>query len=168
MTHIVWIVMDHTGYESQEIVAVYQTKALAESHVAAMDGWIEEFNVLNVLHPDVTDPEKLQKREIEAARNRQERAARKASDEARNRLVQEQRPNPPHMRLCACETFTSKEVGSLIPWTAHGYCAYCGGWAPRVFRQHMGENSIRSAIEYLAVHDRAKMRDITSKTTTES
>lgn len=160
----VWAVLD-ADYDRSWIVAVYPTQALADSHVALMGGWVDEQLVRNDLHPDATDPTKQAERAAETAREKakwqayQEQSARDA------RLVREQQPHPPHMSLCHCQTFTSRSAPTaMISWTGHGYCPYCGGWSPAVFRQQMGEDALHAAIDKLAEHDRVKMRAIVSAT----
>lgn len=154
----VWIVLDN-DYDSTWVVAVYPTEQMATDHVAEMDGYITEAEVLETLHPDVADPVKQQEREQEKAKQRKEWEAHQARQAANQRLVQAQRPNPPRMSLCHCQTFSSDN------WfvTEHGYCGYCGGWRPNVFRKHMGELALQSEIDKLAVHHREKMRLIVAQ-----
>lgn len=56
-------------------------------------------------------------------------------------------------RLCHCRTFSDST--SLL--TTHGYCRYCGGWTPEIFRAACGEESLQQAISELDIHRRTKM-----------
>lgn len=154
-----WVVLDH-DYDNTWIVAAYPSQALADEHVALMEGYVEEVEVRDSLHPDVRDPKKVAEREAEAAKSRREWEAyqkRSAADVAARAAV---RPNPPHMGLCHCETFSS----TLRFRNDHGYCSYCGGWAPNVFAENMGVVALHREIDKLAAHDRNRMREIVART----
>jgi len=148
----VYVVSDH-DYDSTWIVAAYPTETMAEEHVAAMGGYVEACEVRDALHPDVTDPKKVRERENEAAAAEREWRARERRDAAAAKARAEMRPRPPHMNLCHCETFTNPRFRN-----AHGYCGYCGGFAPAVFREHMGEAALQEHIDRLELWKREKMR----------
>lgn len=154
----IWIVMDSDDDDTR-VVAVYESQELAERHVSSMGGWCSAHDVMGEIHPDVTDPGKQAERAkiSENARASYERS--KIAAERNRRLVLDARPRPPHMSLCHCETFSSRTDG-LINWTEHGYCSYCGGWAPAVFKREMGSEAMHEHIDKLAECDRLKMREI--------
>lgn len=149
----VWVVMD-ADYDHSWIVAVYPNQGLADEHVALMGGHIHEADVLTSLHPDAIDPVKQRERaeEFQAARRQHE-----WHEQFRSQRAESADRARPHdkMLLCHCETFSD---GSFR--TKHGYCQYCGGWAPAVFRAHKGEEALQLQIDKLAEHDRNKMRKI--------
>lgn len=153
---IIWIVSER-DYDHQWIVAVYPSEELAEAHVALMGGIIDREEIRSALHPDATSPAKQQERAAAAEANRRQQAAYEHYMQQNEQLAEAAQPTPPQMGLCHCETFSKSPM-----WTAHGYCRYCGGWSPDVFRQHMGEAALQSAIHELAAHSREKMRQIIS------
>ncbi len=150
----IWVVTDG-DYDSTWIVAAYGSKSLADEHVSIMGGYAEEVTLRSELHPDATDPAKVAVREAEAEASKLRNEATAEHWRRHAEAVNGQRPRAPHMRLCDCETFSSKPM-----WTEHGYCAYCGGWAPRVFLKHMGPAALQDAIGKLALHYREKMQAI--------
>ncbi len=151
----IWIVSD-SDYDNTWVVAVYPTEAMADEHVALMGGDAEEIEVSETLHPDAADPVKQAERTAAAEKERRDYEDHRASQEAQAELRRNTRPRPPHMRLCHCETFST---GRHFV-NDHGYCGYCGGFIPEVFRQHMGEDALLKEIDKLAIHDREKMRQI--------
>lgn len=156
----IWIVMD-SDWDNTRIVAAYATEAMAAEHVALMDGNIEEVEVRSVLHPDATDPIKQRERADEESKRKQQYQASLDLQERSAKQRAEVRPNPPHMSLCDCETFSTNR------WLVnnHGYCGYCGGFVPEVYRKHMGENALQAEIDKLAIHNREKMRLIVANLT---
>ena len=157
----VWIVLDN-DYDNTWVVAVYSTESMASEHVALMGGYADEQNVRNVLHPDAVDPIKQKERADADEKWRLDNMLYRQRLEDNDQLVEAARPCPPHMMLCHCETFTSRTDPGGIQWTEHGYCRYCGGWSPTVFRDNMGEAALQAAIDELALHNREKMRQIVS------
>lgn len=151
----VWIVTDR-DYDNRWTVAVYSTWALADEHVHLMGGDIEEVEVRDTIHPDAIDPVKQAERAAEAEKDRMQAEAYDQQWRYDQERRKEVRPNPPHMSLCHCKTF-SKDDHFI---NAHGYCGFCGGFTPRVFRENMGEDALQTAIDKLAEHDRRKMREI--------
>ncbi len=157
-----WIVLDH-DYDNTWIVAAYPSAELAAEHERLMGGYIDEIEILETLHPDATDPAKQAERAAEADKRRHEYESYQARLAADAKWCSEVRPRSPHMGLCHCETFTGRGPNALIPWTEHGYCRYCGGWSPSVFRENMGDAAMRAEIDKLAIHDQEKMREIVSR-----
>lgn len=62
-------------------------------------------------------------------------------------------------RLCHCRVFSNSDGYFITP---NGYCRYCGGWTPEVFRLACGEQSLHEAIEELDIHRRTKMLTLTN------
>jgi hypothetical protein len=154
-------VVTESDYDDTWIVAVYPTRELADEHERLMGGHVEESEVLEALHPDATDPAKQAEREAEARRCKEEWEQHlKEMEEAAERRAQV-RPNPPRMGLCHCQTF-SERPGQF--WNAHGHCSYCGGFAPDVFRENMGDAALHLEIDRLDERRRVKMREILSRT----
>lgn len=152
----IWIVLEHTDYDSVDVVAAYPSEALADEHVAQMGGWVSEQEVRPDPHPDVNDPIKQADRAKEKEDRRAEHAQRQLRDHEADLRRQEVRPSP-GMMLCHCETFSRRDKYFINP---HGYCSYCGGFTPEVFRAQLGEETLKAEINKLAVHDRIKMREI--------
>lgn len=153
-----WIVID-ADYEDTWIVAVYPTEDLANKHVLLMGGLVTEQEIRDSLHPDAVDPVKQREREEKAEKARQLLARKVQYREECDRAAEALLPTPPHMNLCHCRAFSDHP-----PLTAHGYCRYCGGWAPSVFRAHMGEAALHQKIDELAIHTRSKMRAMVAAT----
>jgi len=157
----VWIVSDQNECGDNRIVAVYQTADLADEHVRVMGGWADDAHILEKLHPDVTDPIKQQARDVEVLKSREQYAESQRRAIADADLIASMRPIGRVLRLCHCETFTKKEgPQALIPWTEHGYCSYCGGWAPRVVAQLKGRHGLQVEIDKLSESHREKMQKI--------
>lgn len=156
---IIWIVTER-DYDASWIVAAYPTEALATEHVTLMGGIAESVEVRTGLHPDATNPVKQKERADENEKSRQEFERNQQHWKDRAQAVEACRPAPPHMSLCHCETFTSRTSTSGIKWTDHGYCSYCGGWSPPVFRKYMGEPALQDKINELDIWRREKMRAI--------
>lgn len=150
----VWIVLD-SDYDSTTVAAVYMTSALAEAHIAEMGGCLSEQDVLDFLHPDVTDPALIQRRLEAALKWRREFEERQRQEAWRQQQIEAARPSP-RMNLCSCQTF----YASPHFITEHGYCSYCGGFTPEVFREQLGEAALQTAIDKLEIHRRLKMREI--------
>lgn len=146
----VYAVMDG-DYDGDWIVAVYATEVEAQRHANDLGMRVVEESVLDRYEPDAAAIQRYHEARTEASRQNVaylEHEARQA------KALKEARPRPPFMGLCHCQTFTTPR------WTMHGYCSYCGGWAPEVFKQYMGDEALRSAIADLAVHDRERMTKI--------
>lgn len=155
----VWVITDR-DYDSDWIVAVYPTEELAKEHVRLMGaGYVEECDVLENLHPEAADPAKQFERNAEAEKTRREWERRRAQDARDAKARSEVRPRPPHMSLCHCQTFST--TGRFI--NAHGYCGYCGGFVPEVFREHMGDHALHAEIDALDIWKREKMRAIIAR-----
>jgi hypothetical protein len=153
----IWLVSDR-DYDNTWVVAAYPNEELASEHEHLMGGNIEEIEVRESLHPDATDPTKQAERNAEAEKARLAWERHQKSEEANAKARSEMRPIPPHMRLCHCETFSSSR--DFV--NDHGYCGYCGGFTPKVFREHMGIPAMHAEIDKLALHEREKMRKIVS------
>lgn len=150
----IWIVSDR-DYDSDWVVAAYRSEELANEHVALMGGYIEAHDVRSELHPDAVDPVKQRERADEEADFRSSVDVGRRQSAENERAAVAATPRPPHMGLCHCETFSDRPM-----WTERGYCRYCGGWAPPVFREHMGETALHKEIDKLAIHQRERMREI--------
>lgn len=152
----VWIVSDIDDCRNEHIVAAYSSEELADQHVALLGGWIAEEEVRGELHPDAIDPQKQAERAAEAERFRAQAEAHRIHEQRDAELRRNTKPNPPYMRLCHCQTFST----SAYFINDHGYCGYCGSFTPKVFRAHMGEMALQEHIDKLAEHNRLKMREI--------
>lgn len=154
----VWVITDR-DYDNSWIVAVYPSEAMALEHETLMGGYVEECEVLDALHPDAVDPAKQAERAAEIEKSKREWADRRAREKADAKVRAETRPRPPYMSLCHCETFSTAR--NFV--NAHGYCGYCGGFVPEIFREHMGEQALHVAIDALDIHKREKMRAIVAR-----
>lgn len=154
----VWVVSE-SDYDNAWVVAAYSSRKMADDHVAEMGGYVDEVDVRETLHPDVTDPENVAARLAEAEKWRRRNTIYQERDAADHAARLACRPNPPHMSLCHCETFSpDTQLRNDC-----GYCGYCGGWAPKVFSEHMGVEALHREIDKLAEHDRVKMRALVSR-----
>lgn len=151
----VYIISDNECDEAR-IVATYLSPELAEQHVSLMGGDIHESEVLEALHHDATDPVKQQARTLLMEREKAQWDAYRQRQEIDAKRRAETRPHPPHMGLCSCQTFSPRPI-----WNAHGYCSYCGGFAPEVFRKHMGDAALELKISELGIWEREKMLTLT-------
>lgn len=156
MSEQVWVVMD-----DENPVAVYRSESLADKHAQEMGCYVMPAHMLTELPADVTDPTKVVERAEQAARKRRvEREHRQLEREqgelALRTTIVDVLGRGGKPSLCHCDTFSiSKD------WlTDNGYCRYCGGFTPEVFRLHCGEDALFDAIDLLAHHDRLKMREI--------
>ena len=153
-----WIVMDGDG-DSDWPVAAYSTEILANEHVKLIGGSTAEISLLDELNADAADP--VRQREYVEQREKDRlfwaRQTERQNQEAQ--FVEEIRPRPPHMGLCCCQTFSQEPM-----WNAHGYCRYCGKWAPAVFKEHMGGAAMAKAIADLDKHGREAMQKIIEAT----
>lgn len=160
----IWLVMD--GDENGDwVVAAYSSEALARDHEDRIGHLhVVESEVLSALPDDVAaiDPvEAKRSREVESAearrkyqeglRTQAENAARIDAMTIDSILSRGGRPS-----LCHCRTF-SKDHRWI---TSNGYCRFCGGWTPEVFRAALGEPALYSEIDKLALHHRIAMREM--------
>lgn len=154
----IWQVWD-CDYDGDWVVATYATEELARAHAETYGlSRVEEVDVLTALIPEAADPELQQQRaakraeESEQAQRRYqdqvERDRREAERIATLTIGEHARPS-----LCHCRTFSS-DSRFISP---HGYCRFCGGWEPSVFRAARGESELVSEINKLALHQRQAM-----------
>lgn len=154
----IWAVI----YEEEDysrIIAAYDSELVAQDHIERTgEGRIEAIDVLTALPHEVAliDPiVAKQTREAEARVRRGEylaaQAKRREADARTEAMTIGDRA-----RLCHCRTFSNQDFT-----TANGYCRYCGGWTPEVFRAKFGDAGLRAAIELLDYHDRTKMYKLT-------
>lgn len=148
---MVWIVT-RRDCEYSWIEAVYHMEELALAHVSLVGGEIEVAEVKTELDPEATSREKQKTYIEEKETNKRNFERRQSIEAAQFKLVQAMRPEPPHMSLCHCQTFTERPM-----WTKHGYCLFCGGWSPPIFLRHMGSDAMYAKISDLGLHDRRKM-----------
>jgi hypothetical protein len=155
----VWQVWDG-DYDGDWVVATYDSEALAREHAETYGlSRIEEVEIQSKLPSDAVDPAqreaRAEQRRIEAEqqqrayRERREYDARAAEWRSTVTIEQQHRPS-----LCHCRTF-SDSTHFISP---HGYCGYCGGWTPEVFRAARGEEALSAEIDKLAIHNRVAMR----------
>jgi hypothetical protein len=154
----IWQVWDG-DYDGDWVVATYDSEALALDHAETFGlSRVEAVEVASVLAHDAADvtlrEERKRQREADAEkarRNYEEQKAREASDhEWRQSITIDQMTRP---GLCHCRTFSADQ------WfiSPHGYCSYCGGWTPEVFRAARGETALAEAIALLDIHNRTDM-----------
>jgi hypothetical protein len=157
----IWLVIEYDD-DGETIRAAYSSKELAKEHARMGELQVKEMEVLSELLPEAVDtPDKARKRAIakEAAamdaKNYRERV------EADRQRQQEYSPAEEvaaggGIRLCSCRTF-STDSNFVNP---HGYCTYCGGTIPSVFRSLKGEAALQEEIDKLEEWKRIKMRQI--------
>lgn len=148
----VWIV-EEVDYDNSYIVGVYSSAELAAEHHRRQGGHVSEYDIYDVV---VVEDESA-KMAAEAEKSHQgylEQRAREASDHQRvlTYVIDPTR----RQKLCHCSVFSSD--GYFI--TANGYCRYCGGWEPVVYRKHMGESVFAQAISELDLRHRTRMREM--------
>lgn len=148
----IWLVMDGDG---DWPVAAYDNESLASHHAKEMGCHSTEVKVLTELPDEVTNPDAITKRAQAHTASMEEfrrtQAIREQQDIARRDYVPTVRNG-----LCHCQVFSHEPL-----WNVHGYCQYCGGTAPEVFRKLRGEEELAKAISLLDYHYRTRMSEIT-------
>lgn len=149
----VWIV-EELDYDSSWIVAVYASEELADEHANLIGGNVSgTHEVLNVLSSSASDPAQQQKYTAECEKYKQSQIDRQELELKRAISNANVRPHNDIGQLCDCNP-----KATYTFYNAHGYCTYCGGWRPDVFRQWRGEDALRAEIDKLDIYDRTRMR----------
>ncbi len=157
----IWQVWDG-DYDGDWVVATYDSEELARNHAETFGlSRVDDFDVLSELAPEAADTalrdKRDRQREVELEKARRQNAERmereKRDCEYRQAITIDQQHRP---SLCHCRTFSSNS------WfiSTHGYCGYCGGWTPEVFRAALGDDALAAKINELDFHDRKKMREL--------
>jgi hypothetical protein len=147
----IWLVEDG-DYEQAAVVAAYDNEAAANLHAEMIGASVlPPVEVQPSVASDVPDNRVELARETHRQRQWYEEQARHSEQrevsiatmtlEGRDRGI-----------LCTCRTFTEPRL------TANGYCRYCGGFAPDVFRKYLGDAALIAEIDKLDIHGRTKMR----------
>ncbi len=133
------------------VVSVYESEQLANEHVRRSGGFVYSAEVMSEV--TVEDRSEARAAEGAAARGRyeEERKRQQAAHAWTQAVTIATVRNP---KLCHCRTFSKMDMLR----TPNGYCTYCGGWTPEVFRVHCGEDALVKAIDLLAYHQREKMK----------
>jgi hypothetical protein len=151
----VYVVVDTDECGNTFVSAVYQNEEMAQAHEEEMGGFVSAEEIRDVLHPDVTDSALVASRANEAAKYRRQWQEYREHQERNHELRMAVKPSG-RMNLCSCATF-SEDSYFINP---HGYCSYCGGFTPEVFRAHLGEAALKAKIDELGIYYRIKMKAI--------
>lgn len=146
-----------SDYDNEWTEAVYLDEALAKQHADEIGGNYEQADVLLEIHPDVVDPDRVAARA--AARDASAKQERKRQEEAARAAEYRRhyKPVPPFRVLCSCATFRGERDYFT---NTHGYCSYCGGVSPGVFRSVMGDDALLAEIDKLELHRRKRMCEL--------
>lgn len=150
---MIWYVMD-ADYDSSWVTAVYESEELANEHVRRSGGTVYSETVLS----EVTVEDRSAQRAAEAETSRAAFLEHREREERAHQRTLELVIDPSHrQKLCHCSVFSGSDGYFITP---NGYCRYCGGWEPTVFRKHMGEPAFAEAISELDLHYRTRMREM--------
>ena len=155
MSATIWLVIEY-DYDSSYVRSAYTSESLARQHADEMGFHCESVELSKQLPVEVTDPAAIQARIEERERAiqelKREQEIQKQQAIRRREITITDFGNP---GLCHCQVFSQDPM-----WNEHGYCTYCGGFSPAVFRETRGEAKLVEYIAKLNEWDRKKMNDI--------